>query len=378
MFFPLVEKKVDSSSAGFLRSVSFAKTADAPRMKLNTRQIDPTNFFTDQYVSNKANPDYDDHNGHVTATRNSPERKNTVHAAEHVSKISGIMFGKKTNIKKGSKIGSLRGTTQQSFSSLKTARDTRSSGLAQQSDKLNGTVHSLPSPKLETRETLPRHSVNGKGGNKKKTAKPSEVKLKPYLLPRVDHFPQAPLHISVIPSREGHARRISPRFSVEQGNEESSTKASRTDMAHSPRKPKYLGVKVSSGAKERSKSPGKLSSPNVSTARKKIYKSRDGFEDGVDDMVLPKVTINEVLQSWNINPQKTRSTSHLAGKDPMEFLLRDRSLSDAKNPPIPYEELRGCRYLRTDKDDHALHGKLCSCNSCEHGEGLKKSPYLNS
>lgn len=376
IFFPMVEK------AGFLRSANFAKTADATRVKSKTRQIDLGNFFTDQFVSNKANPDYNDHNEHVTTTRNSQERQNRAHAAEHDSKVSGIMFGKKTNIKKGNKTVSSGGTTQngpQSFSGMKTARDTRSSGIKQQSDKSNGAVYHLTSSKLALRETLLTPSVNGKEGSKKKTIKPSEVKLEPYLLPRVDHSPRAPLRISVIPSREGHARRISPRFSFEKVNEESSTRAIRTGMDHSPRKPKYLGTKVSSGAKDRSKSPGKFSPPNVSTARKKIDKPGGHcLEDGMDDMVLPKVTINEVLQSWNINPQKTRSVSHLVGKDPMEFLLKDRSLSDPKNPPISYEELRGCRYLRTDKDDQALHGKLCSCNSCEHGEGLKKSPYLNS
>lgn len=149
-------------------------------------------------------------------------------------------------------------------------------------------------------------------------------------------------------------------------------------MSRSGNKPKGLGTKLSTPV-DKTRSPGKAVSPNVSSARKKNDKSPKGSSvgDRVQEMALPKVTINEVLQSWNIGPQRTRSSS-LAAKDPMEFLRKDRSLSDPKNRPSTYEELRSCRYLRTDKDDADVHGRLCSCNSCEHGEGLRNTPYLNS
>lgn len=382
IFFPLVKKTAGNRTAGSPRFASFAITADVSRVKPNKREIDPGHLYTDHYVSNKANQDYYDHNiKDVTITRKSQARQNTTHVLQHVPNVSGIMSGSKPQIKKGRETGSLRGKSQsgqQSFSSVKIARASKS-GITLQADKVNGAVNDLHSPKLTSREPLPRPSVNSKGGTKSKTVKPAEKKTKLYSLPQVDHSTQALLHITENPSREGHTRRLSPRFLLEQVNEESSTKTLRTSMNHSATKPKYLGTKGSSPARERTKSPGKAASPNVSTARKKIDKPRgDSLENGAQEMVLPKVTINEVLQSWNIGPQRTRSTS-FAGKDPMEFLRsRERSLSDPKNPPISYEDLRSCRYLRTDKDDQALHGKLCSCNSCEHGEGLKNTPYMNS
>lgn len=248
-------------------------------------------------------------------------------------------------------------------------------GVTSRSDKVNATVHSI---KLTPKETLPRHSVISKEVSKSTAVKPEEKKSRPDSLPNVEQNLNQPLlHIGENSNREARTWRLSPRSLLEQITEESSAKDPKRGMSRSGTHPKGLGTKISTPV-DRTKSPGKVA-PNVTSARKKNDKSPRGASlgDRVQEMALPKVTINEVLQSWNIGPQRTRSSS-LAAKDPMEFLRRDRSLSDPKNRPTTYEELRSCRYLRTDKDDEDSHGRLCSCNSCEHGEGLRNTPYLNS
>ena len=93
--------------------------------------------------------------------------------------------------------------------------------------------------------------------------------------------------------------------------------------------------------------------------------------------MLPKITINEVLQSWKIEQPRNRSSS-VGGKDPMEFLRRDASLSESSSTEKTLENLWKCRYLRLGKEDPDVHGYCCSCNSCEHGDGLRSTAYLNS
>lgn len=398
IFFPSMRKATKKRSAGSTekllhgdvmisddtvsRSVHSLTTAVLSRVKPNNRQIDPGHFYMDLFVSNKEIRDYCDHK-HVTGitTRKLPARQNTAHVLQHVTIISGNMSGSKTQIKKGRETGSLRGKSQsgkQAFLSVRTTRD-KKSGVTLEPDKVNTAVHDLRSAKLTPKEALPRHAVNGKEVSKSTAVKPEEKKSTPNSLPHVDQsLNQTLLHVTEKSSREGpRTRRLSPRSLLDQISEESSPKTPRRGMNGT--KPIGLGTKVSTPV-DRTKSPSKVS-PNVSSTRmKKNDKSRGaaaGLEDRVQEMALPKVTINEVLQSWNIGPQRTRSSS-LAGKDPMEFLRRDRSLSDPKNRPTSYEDLRSCRYLRTDKDDQHLHGRICSCNSCEHGEGLRNTPYLNS
>lgn len=389
LFFPPmgeVAKKASSVSLEELlqgdrdAKTSNAEVTDSKRcVKPNNRQIDPGHFYMDQFVSNKENRDcYYDRN---VTTRKLPVRYNTAHVLEHVSTISGNMSGSRTQIKKGRETGSLRGKSQsekQSFSSARTTRD-KKSGVTLQSDKVNTTVHDLRFTKLTPKETLPKHSVISKAASKVTAVKPEEKKSRPDSLPNVEqNLNQSLLHIGENSNREARTWRLSPRSLLEQITEESSTKDPKRGMSRSGTKPKMLGTKLSTPV-DGTKNPGKVS-PNVSSARKKNDKSPKGASAGdrVQEMALPKVTINEVLQSWNIGPQRTTRSSSLATKDPMEFLRRDRSLSDPKNRPSTYEELRSCRYLRTDKDDAHVHGRLCSCNSCEHGEGLRNTPYLNS
>lgn len=378
----LLQGDAKTSNATVLGSLRTVKTAVLSRVKPHNRQIDPGQFYMDHFVSNKENRDqYYDRNKHVTTTtRKLPARENTAHVLEHVSTISGNMSGSKTQIRKGRETAPLRGKNQsekQSFSSVRTARD-KKSGVTLKPDKVDSTVHELRSAKLTPKETLPRHAVIGKEISKSTAAKPEEKKSRPDSLPHVDQSHNQPLlHMAENSSREARTWRHSPRSLLEQITEESSTNDPKRGMSRDVTQTKGLGPKISTPV-NRTRSPGKVS-PSVSSARKKNDKSPRGVsvEDRVQEMALPKVTINEVLQSWNIGPQRTRSSS-LAGKDPMEFLRRDRSLSDPKNRPTSYEDLRRCRYLRTDKDDQGIHERLCSCNSCEHGEGLRNTPYLNS
>lgn len=391
LFFPPMGEVAKKSSAGSLETLlqADAKASNAEitdskrRVKPNNRQIDPGHFYMDQFVSNKENRDYYYYDRNVT-TRKLPVRYNTAHVLEHVSTISGNMSGSRTQIKKGRETGSLRGKSQsekQPFSSARTTRD-KKSGVTFQSDKVSTTVHDSRFTKLTPKETLPKHSVISKTVSKATAVKPEEKKSRPDSLPNVEQNLTQPLsHIGENSNRETRTWRLSPRSLLEQITEESSTKDTKDPkqgMSRSGTKPKMLGTKLSTPV-DRTTTPGKVS-PNVSSARKKNDKSPKGASvgDRVQEMALPKVTINEVLQSWNIGPQRTTRSSSLAAKDPMEFLRRDRSLSDPKNRPSTYEELRSCRYLRTDKDDADVHGRLCSCNSCEHGEGLRNTPYLNS
>ena len=377
----LIQGNAKTSDAEVTDSKSRVKTAVLTHVKPNRRQIDPGHFYMDHFVSNKENPDYC-YDRNVT-TRKPPARHNTVHVLEHVSTISGSMSGSRTQIKKGRETGSLRGKSQsekQSFSSARSPRD-KKSGVTLRSDKVNTTVHDLRFTKLTPKGTLPRHSVISKEVSIATAVKPEEKKSRSDSLPNVGkNLNQPLLHIAENSTRTW---RLSPRSLLEQITEEESssrpsTKDTKRGMSRSGTKPKMLGTKLSTPV-DRTKNPGKVS-PNASSARKKNDKSPQGagVGDRIQEMALPKVTINEVLQSWNIGPQRTTRSSSLAAKDPMEFLRRDRSLSDPKNRPITYEELRSCRYLRTDKDDADSHGRLCSCNSCEHGEGLKNTPYLNS
>lgn len=376
----LFQGDTKTSNATVSGSIHTTKTAVLSRVKPNNRQIDPGQFYMDHFVSNKENRDqYYDHNKHVTTTRKLPARENTAHVLEHVSTISGNMSGSRTQIKKGRETTSLRGKNQgekQSFSSVRTARD-KKSGVTLKHDKVSSTVHDLRTAKMTPKDSLPRHAVIGKEVSKSPAAKSEEKKSRPAdTLPHVDQSHNKPLlHVAENSGREARAWRLSPRSLLDQITEESSTKDPKSGMSRNGTQTRGLGTKIPTPV-DRTSSPGKVS-PSVSSARKKNDKSPRGarVEDRVQEMALPKVTINEVLQSWNIGPQRTRSSS-LAGKDPMEFLRRDRSLSDPKNRPTSYEDLRRCRYLRTDKDDQ--HDRLCSCNSCEHGEGLRNTPYLNS
>lgn len=389
LFFPPMGEVAKKRSAGSLEErlqhvqgdakISNAEVTDSKRrVKPNNQPIDPGHFYMDQFVSNKENRDYY-YDRNVT-TRKLPVRYIKAHVLEHVSTISRNMSGSRTQITKGRETGSMRGKNQsekQSFSSARITRD-KKSGVTFQSDNNNTTVQDLRFTKLTPKETLPKHSVISKEVSKATAVKPEEKKSRPDSLPNVEQNRNQPLlQIGENGNRETRTWRLSPRPLLEQITEESSTKDPKRGMSRSGTKPKMLGTKLSTSV-DGKKSPGKVS-PNVSSARKINEKSPKGASvgDRVQEMALPKVTINEVLQSWNIGPQRTRSSS-FAAKDPMEFLLRDRSLSDPRNRPSTYEELRSCRYLRTDKDDADVHGRLCSCNSCEHGEGLRNTPYLNS
>ena len=384
LFFPPTGKVAKKGSAGSLEErlqgdakISNAEVTDSKRrVKPNNRQIDPGHFYMDQFVPNKENRDYY-YDRNVT-TRKLPARCKTARVLEHVPAISGNMSGSRTQIKKGRETGSLRGKSQSEKQSFSSTGD-KKSGVTFQSDKVNTTVHDLRFTKLTPKETLPKHSVFSEAVSKATAVKSEEKKSRPDSLPNLEqNLTQPLLHIAENGNRETRTWRLSPRSLLEQITEESSTKDPKRGMSRSSTKPKILGTKLSTPV-DRSTSPGKVS-PSISSERKRNDKSPKGASvgDRVQEMALPKVTINEVLQSWNIGPQRTTRSSSLAAKDPMEFLRRDRSLSDPKNRPSTYEELRSCRYLRTDKDDADVHGRLCSCNSCEHGEGLRNTPYLNS
>jgi hypothetical protein len=121
--------------------------------------------------------------------------------------------------------------------------------------------------------------------------------------------------------------------------------------------------------------------------KKKEETSRNHLET---QLSLPKITIDEVLKSWDIQPSRTtrtrrkRSSSNASVKhDPMEFLTQKQNDVDKKSQQdfsSCYEEVKGCRYLRLGKkeEEERFHSRSCPCNSCEHGEALKESPYLNA
>lgn len=373
---------VDTSNAEVLNSKRRVKTAVLSRVKTDKQPIDPGHNYMDHFVTNKENRDY--YNDRNVTRGKLPARHNTTHVLEHVSTISGNMSESRTKIKKDRETGSLRGNSQskkQSFSSVRTTRE-KKSGVTLRSDKVNPTVHDLRFTKLTPKETLPRHSVISSEVSEATAVKAKDKKSRPDSLPNVEQKLNQPLlHVGVNNNREARTWRLSPRSLLDQITEEPSTKDPKIGMSRSGTKPKGLGSKISTPV-DRTKTPGNFGkvSSNVSSVHKKNDKSPRGATAGdrVQEMALPKVTINEVLQSWNIGPQRTTRSSSLAAKDPMEFLRRDRSLSDPKNRPTTYDDLRSCRYLRTDKDDADIHGRLCSCNSCEHGEGLRSTPYLNS
>ena len=398
LFFPPMGEVVKTKSAGSLEEVfqgdadisnaevvsskRRVKTAVLSRVKPDKRPIDPGHNYMDHLVTNKENRDYY-YDRNVTRGK-LPARHNTTHVLEHVSTISGNMSESRTKIKKDRETGSLRGNSQskkQSFSSARTTRD-KKSGVTLRSDRVNSTVHDLRFTKLTPKETLPRHSVISNEVSKATAVKAKHKKSRPDSLPNVEQNLNQPLlHVGVNNIREARTWRLSPRFLLDQIAEEPSMKDPKIGMSRSGTKPKGVGTKIST-PEDKTKAPGNFGkvSSNVSSVHKKNDKSPRGATAGdrVQEMALPKVTINEVLQSWNIGPQRTTRSSSLAAKDPMEFLRRDRSLSDPKNRPTTYDDLRSCRYLRTDKDDADIHGRLCSCNSCEHGEGLRSTPYLNS
>ena len=241
---------------------------------------------------------------------------------EHVSTISGNMSGSRTQIKKGRETGSLLRKSQsekQSFSSGRTTRD-KEPGVTLRSDKVKPTVHDLRFTTLTPKKTLPSHSVISKEVSKATAVKLEEKKLRPDSLPNVKQDLNQPLlHIGVNNNREARTWRLSPRSLLEQITEESSTKDSKRGMSRTGTKPKGLGTKMSTPV-DKTKSPGKVGkvSPNVSSARKKNDKSprEASVGDRVQEMALPKVTINEVLQSWNIGPQRTTQIIKPCGKRP--------------------------------------------------------------
>ena len=93
---------------------------------------------------------------------------------------------------------------------------------------------------------------------------------------------------------------------------------------------------------------------------------------------LPKITIDDIFQSWNVTPARVRSGT-LGSSDPMDHIRRDWALTHpVTDEPTSYGKMKNCRYLRLPKYDEAgLQHHGCSCNSCEHLEGLKKSPFMN-
>lgn len=128
---------------------------------------------------------------------------------------------------------------------------------------------------------------------------------------------------------------------------------------------------------------------------KHFFEGSDGV-DGISriqletQLSLPKITIDEVLKSWDIQPRATRrkrASSNASTKhDPMEFLTQRKAdfenvQSLHENFSSCYEDVKSCRYLRIGKEEEEegiLHGRNCPCNSCEHGEALRESPYLNA
>lgn len=111
-------------------------------------------------------------------------------------------------------------------------------------------------------------------------------------------------------------------------------------------------------------------------------------EEAESEIVLPQITIDEVLKSWHVShPRRGRSFSNSKiAHDPLQFLKK--SPEAAEESPAErlaateseYEKLKRCRYLRLGKERENLVRKdtECSCNSCEHVKGLKSTPYLNS
>lgn len=394
IFFP-PRRKVDMKTSGALsgeqteirilkdtssRTVNTNSTFVLPRLKPNMiGKPDPGHFYMDHFTSNKENLlDYDHRQRHVITTRKGLARADTTtREREHVLPISVNMSGSKTQVKKVKiAAGSLRRQGQVGKTSLTTTDITRDkkTGVTTGNDKDTNIslaalrVHDSRSPRTSPREELSRHSVNGKGiGKPAASSQTEEKKSKPGSLPQGNH---TLLQLKDSAGRDERVRRVSPGSSLELIAEESFTKDARRSSAT---KPKGLGIE------RKAKTPSKVASNSSSAAarHRRNDETRDQrLEDRVQQLELPEITMNEVLQSWNIGPARTRSSS-LAGKDPMEFLRsRERSNSDPKQRTTTIEELKRCRYLRTGgKEDH---GKVCSCNSCEHGEGLKSTPYLNS
>ena len=341
------------------------------RVKPNPRQVEPGHLITDQYVPNKENVlvyRYQQrHKKSVIITREGLASASKAREREHVSAVSGNMSRSKTQPKKVTvTTGSLR-ARDQSFS-------TTSSGNQQFRGVISGhcksRVQDSGLPKYTPKDTdrLSRNSVSVKGISKSKESAKKEEKLKP----QVSHALLHPKHSG---GHEERTRRVSPGSPLKQMTDESPSKGGRRYLNISP-KPKDSGIE------RKLKTPKKVTPiPSPAARHGKNDDSAEGsLEDLVPVMELPKVTMNEVLQSWNIGLARNR-TSSLAGKDPMEFLLsRERSDSEPKQRTTSLEELRRCRYLRTGgKNEQELkHSKICSCNSCEHGQGLKSTPYLNS
>ena len=361
------------------RVVNTSSTPDLSRVKSDIRRSDTFNIIG-HHVSNKENLlDYDDRNRHVITTRYGSARRSTTREREHVLPVILNMSGSKTQAKKVNIApGSLRvqGKDGKQSLSLTPTRDKKLAGYTagHKNDNITGipagvsTVHGSRSPKITSKEGSPRHFVEGKAIGKPTAAGSTEEKR--------SKFNHAMLYVKDSEHSERHSKRVSPGLPLEQTAEKSPTVDARRSVNHTATNPKGLG----SGRKART--PSKVT-PNASPAalsRRNDESRQQSLQDRVQELELPKVTMTEVLQSWNIGtPSRTRSTS-LAGKDPMEFLrLRERSDSDPKQRTTTVEELRRCRYLRTGgKDDHEMHAKFCSCNSCEHVEGLKSTPYLNS
>ena len=354
------------------RDVNTSSTPDSSRVKSDIRQSD-TFSIIDYCMSNKENLlDYDDRKRHVITTRYGSEQRKTTREPGHVLPVILNMSGRKTQAKKVRIApGSLRVQVNDGKQSLSPTRDKISAAHPSRLKNDNiahisaggSTVHGSRSPKITSKELSSRHFVEGKGIGKSIAAGTREEKR--------SKFNHALLLVKDSEHSEKDSKRVSPGLLLEKTAEKSSLEGARRSVNHIATKPKGLGTQ------RKARTPSKVT-PNASPAA--LSRRNDESRERVHELELPKVTMNEVLQSWNIGtPSRTRSTS-LAGKDPMEFLLlRERSDSDPKQRTTTVEELRRCRYLRTgEKDDHERHAKFCSCNSCEHGEGLKSTPYLNS
>lgn len=355
-----------------------------PHLKPDIPQPDPGQLGnTADYMSNKENLlDSNDGKKHVITTRYGLAPRNTYRVMEHVLPNVLNMSGRQTQVKKV-KIapGALRAqsidlkratATKPPDKKLVVTSEHKLDNHTHFSAGVSG-VHNSRSPRISPTEKSSKYSV-GKGIGKPASTKTKTTKLKH------DSLPQVNLSLLQVKGseRDDRARRVSPTSSLEKITEKSSVETTRRGTNHNATKSKGQGTE------RNAKTPNKVT-PNASPAtRARRTRSdeprRQSLEDRVQELELPKVTMNEVLQSWNIGPpSRTRSTS-MAGKDPMEFLLsRERSSSDPKQRTTTVEELRRCRYLRTGgKDEHERHSKVCSCNSCEHGEGLKSMPFLNS
>lgn len=267
---------------------------------------------------------------------------------------------------------------------LTKTRDKESSGSPGQ--KHDGNTHASPGPrmpgvlgvrstKINPKERPSGHSVNIKSVSNLKDSEKKRMKSKTfYPFPLVVNHARLQVHND---ERHGdRARPVSLGSSREKVTEGSTSEAGRTIANQS-------ALKSKGPATERAaRTPRKVSlNGSPSTRLASTEESRDvSIDDRVRELELPKVTMNEVLHSWNIGtPSRTRASS-FAGKDPLEFLLTsERSDSDPKNKTMAMEELRTCRYLRTDaRYGYETHSTACSCNSCEHGQGLKRTPFLNS